>query len=740
MFRPDRLAGLGGRGKAGRRKPRDYQLHHEPYAKELADAGILRTEQVDRILEAVEQAPHRLLLIGESGIGKSVLLAQLLQRVADRALYFSMDHPPAPATEPEALTLGGAVAPSLGPPVRTHWVAGFRHLAGRPGPTGMLGRAAAVDDITESLRIIAGRDERPVYLIIDGLNQAPIATELLDGLPEPLPKTLRLVASTQNIPFVLNTATAEGTQDWTRLPARELAHDVAAALLRAAWGRTGAATTAAPEIPPDIVDALNSRCRGLPMFLQPWSEWLRHLWQMHGGDLDAIRRQIAAAPNDPFPKDYQEKIEAALSGHRPAWLPAAALAVLALVGQPLDAEGVARGLRLLGPRFAAPNEAETADEAGPAIQVQSRDAIETLHRIGGFLRRQTSTGRQAWRLSHEQLGRWYLRELLSAEQRAAARAALVILGADPLADARPGDPLFSEWLNDLLDGGSERYTQLPPLNRLSVLERLREGVQWPDDAAEREHLRAVFLMGQGIARTDAGEMALGIRDGDEAVALLTELRQGLGTGFPDTWSNDLARAHTNRGVGHWNKGDADAAQADFDQTLAILEALRAHLGDAFPDYWAYILSSTYGNCGIVHSGKGALDAAQVDFDQALAILETLHTCLGDAFPDPWANDLAGAYMGRGVDHRRKGNQDVARADYDRSLAIHQALRMRLGDAFPASWANDLAGTYMNSAVTHGSNRDQNAAIADYDRSLAIREALRVRLDDAFPAPPAMAFT
>lgn len=120
---------------------------------------------------------------------------------------------------------------------------------------------------------------------------------------------------------------------------------------------------------------------------------------MQGGHWAAVAALVAQAP---FPDSYRDRLDQALAGHRPAWLQAAALTVLALVGQPLSAAQVARGLRLLYPHLdALADAAPAAGRAGPdlalipepaPIGLDAQDAAETLARLGGFLLRQSSDG------------------------------------------------------------------------------------------------------------------------------------------------------------------------------------------------------------------------------------------------------------------------------------------------------------------------------------------------------------
>ena len=735
---------LGAQGQtAAPAAPPSRYLDQEALVQRLLTASVPRADALAGIRRAALASPHRrLLLTGCSGIGKSVLLAQLYRQLAGRAVYFSMDQPPPLAAEPAALTGPGAGAESLGPPVRTHILAGFCRLADRPGPSGLRGREDARRDLADCLAALAAQDPAPVWLLLDGLNQAADANELLDGLPEPLAANLRLVACTQDIPFVIASATAAGARPWTPLPAATLEDDCARALLATAWG-----DAPAPAIPADLLQVLLARSRRLPVFLQPWGQWLHALWEMQGGNWAAVAGVVAQASHDPFPDGYRDRLDQALAGHRPAWLPAAALTVLALAGQPLSAAQVARGLRLLYPHLDAL--ADVAPAAGraqpdpdpipepaptlPPVGLDAQDAAGALARLGGFLLRQSSDGTPRWRPVHERLGRWYLDRRIAPAQLGDLREALVPIGADPLLDTPPEDPRFTAWLADLL-GDGDRLLQLPPRERLRVLDRLWDGAPKPADPDGLERLRAVWLAQRGRAQAEAMALAAGLRDSGESVAILEALRERLGAAFPADWARDLAVAYRSRSLVPFYRGDWDAAFADSERSRQCLDDLRTALGDACPAPWLNELATAYMNRGVAHWGKGDQDAALGDYGRAISLGEDLRAALGDAFPAPWLSELANAYMNRDIAYDRKGDQDAAFGDYGRGIVLQEDLRAALGDAFPAPWLSELANAYMNRGISHQRKGDQDAALGDYGRAIALQEDLRVALGDTFPAP------
>lgn len=137
---------------------RVFDLRHAQQALRLAQTTVPRPGEVARIFTTARNLiAHNtsgcalLLVIGPSGIGKSVLMAQMYAQVPDRALFFTMDNAPEPEYEvipftqkvtflagtgersdsrlsmsgPQSLSLtNDRRERSLGVPVRMHWLAG----------------------------------------------------------------------------------------------------------------------------------------------------------------------------------------------------------------------------------------------------------------------------------------------------------------------------------------------------------------------------------------------------------------------------------------------------------------------------------------------------------------------------------------------------------------------------------------------------------------------------------------
>jgi hypothetical protein len=465
-------------------EPRRVDLGHDDHARRLADNSVARPQEVERLHDAALAAPHRrLLLVGHSGIGKSVLLAQLRVRLGERAVYFAMDQAPPLAPEPDRRTGPGAELASLAPPVRTHLVAGLCRLAGRPQPLDLLPLVSARSELAACLAALGdeGSDgAEPVWILIDGLNQATLPVELLDALPETLPGHLRLVASTQPLPFILDMVEAtdaegQAQRPWQHIEAPTLGESAARAILAAGWRAAAPEGDPPPDLPEDLVRLLMQRSRGLPVFLADWAPWLRQTWSMQGHRWGPLVELVRGLSGDPFPPAYGKRLDQALAGHRVPWLPAAALAVLALVGEPMDGHQLARALGLLRPRLTELKDARLHLDAAAPARLEAADAVGAMEHLGGFVQAQDGEGATRFALVHEQLGRWYLKTRVEPAALPGLRTLLAPLGADPLADAGPDAAESADWLADL-DGGWDGLMQLPPRQRLRLLQQLSVGV------------------------------------------------------------------------------------------------------------------------------------------------------------------------------------------------------------------------------------------------------------------------
>lgn len=227
---------------------------------------------------------------------------------------------------------------------------------------------------------------------------------------------------------------------------------------------------------------------------------------------------------------------------------------------------------------------------------------------------------------------------------------------------------------------------------------------------------------------------------DGAIKGLQTLQAESGVRFPETWRNDLAMAHMNRGNARRNTPGHGtlAAIEDYDNAIDVGEELRGEMALRFPEAWHSALAMAYMNRGNAKQDASGswISAAVNDYDCTISILEALRLRMLDRFPETWSNDLASAYMNRGISKRNSPGHGASAVieDHDRAIALRKALQVRMGRSFPEDWRHDLALAYINrgTAKLDAPGHGASAAIEDFDRGIANSEVLVGGMGARFP--------
>ncbi len=272
---------------------------------------------------------------------------------------------------------------------------------------------------------------------------------------------------------------------------------------------------------------------------------------------------------------------------------------------------------------------------------------------------------------------------------------------------------------------------------IAIMSGLREVLeprgQW---APELRNDLAAAHMNRGVALSDQGDLAGAVAAYDEAIALMSELREVLEP--RGQWSpalrNALAGAHVNRGVALSDQGDLAGAVAAYDEAIALMSGLREVLeprGQWAPEL-RNDLAVAHINRGNALSRQGDLAGALAAYDEAIALRSGLREELeprGQWSPE-LRNDLAGAHMNRGNALSRQGDLAGAVAAYDEAIALRSGLREVLEPR--GQWApelrNDLAAAHMNRGNALSRQGDLAGAVAAYDEAIALRSGLREVLE------------
>ena len=145
------------------------------------------------------------------------------------------------------------------------------------------------------------------------------------------------------------------------------------------------------------------------------------------------------------------------------------------------------------------------------------------------------------------------------------------------------------------------------------------------------------------------------------------------TGFIQSGAkgNNLAIAHTNRGIAYDAKNDIDRAIIEFGKAIQIM-----------PDY-----SVAYYNRGVAYSEIGDLDRAIDDFDAAIRLVP----------------DDPDAYDARGFTYFDMRNFESAIADFTKAIELDPT----------------FGAAYYHRSLAYGTIRDLYRGVADYNKALEL---------------------
>jgi hypothetical protein len=418
---------------------RVFDLRHDQLAIQWTKNTVTRTNELTRLQHLLlDSAGQRLLLLGESGLGKTILLAQFFLAHQDTAVLVSMDD--------GQLTASGDTEESTGQRVGMHCLAGLHRLLGLSSPTMLL----SIPEIQQAIAACLSKSgEQKFFIVLDAVNQAVDPGGLLSGLPNPLPAALFVLASSQDERRAVDSLTLYGQQKWERTPLSKLAADEAKAIVWQAWLSEIAdqPTPSAADLPPALLAAVCEQGEGIPIFLHDWTLRLRKEWganpeQFATLGLMVFEQERATA----LPEFLRLRWERAQAEFRPPVLLSLLLWCLTVVAKSLSVSQLQQGVKALQqlPFFA---------ELPPL----SRETVEEgLFKLAGFLGYTQQFAETQWELRHEVLGNWFMRQYGCVEWLPSIRVALVPVGALPL-PASASDAEVTQWVEWVVTEDYEHY-------------------------------------------------------------------------------------------------------------------------------------------------------------------------------------------------------------------------------------------------------------------------------------------
>lgn len=714
---------------------RTFDLNHGEKALAIARTTIPRPAEVTRIFEHAHSLARnavgatRLVLIGPSGIGKSVLMAQMYAQVREHALFFTMDSAPEPefeVTSPvgsgeaddladlgekppsidvAALSLGSARQErSIGIPVRMHWLASARRLMGKPTPQATLQAAEVQRQLSALLH--QSRDAHPdvpFFIFIDAVNQAVSPDNLLQGLRpfSSLPRNVIIIASSQDIEQVLIRLSENGAEPWNRWEAEAMALELTSSMLLGAWG-----DTPRPTLSPDFLRTIHARSGGMPLLLQHWGTLLKDLYQSHPASAQQDLLGFLDSPSkSALPATYFDKMTRACADFVPRRLPEAVMWCLSMVARPLSERKLLSAVSALRPFI-------------PDLPAISRASIEAaLARLGGYVIGETSGLERVWRPAHPMIGEAWIDHFGNEEISPGINQALLGFGAQPAVSTWPIRDLVS-WREEVFEF-SPRYTTLEVGQKREIVDFLLLCLERLPEFTSNRH-RLLELLGEKAwllhkdkrteeARAFAAEAISWtdrfVRENSLDPAELAELEWG------------RAGMLSVLAIIEWAQGSRDAQIARFESVLSLRLEVQPKLA-RWSDRHQAQLASAFRNTAVVLGSCGSFDLALGPASQAIELREQITSDQPN-----YRTSLAEAYCTRAWNLASLGRHEDACADYGRAIELYGSIELSDTDN-----THNLVLAHNNRAVSYANLHREEPAIDDYGRAIALCE----RLDLANP--------
>ena len=293
----------------------------------------------------------------------------------------------------------------------------------------------------------------------------------------------------------------------------------------------------------------------------------------------------------------------------------------------------------------------------------------------------------------------------------------------------------------LADAAAPFGDQIPWLDEaIDLLQppRTLAGSAYPDIAA---HSLAFAFMQRGIVKemNPIHGPRAAASDFQKSIELAEALRQRLGSGFPDSWTHDLARTYWGRGNvrGILSEHGPASAASDYDNAIDFLDVLRTRMGADFPVSWTEDLALAYLHRGTMRAAivEYGPRSALYDYEKAIEILGELERSESGYPKTTFEHSLATAYINRGgtkYDLPEHGPLSTV-ADFESAIDLLEQSRSRLGEAFPPIWAPCLANAYLKRATLRRKNSDCDPllVLSDYDMGISLLKGLQLQFGSEF---------
>lgn len=696
-----------------------FDLMHGKSAMAMAASSLARDHQIERVLAAARvpepmSGPSLVVLIGASGAGKSVVMAQAYERVAEHAMFFTMDSVPPNEYEPKAAidvnpNSPGPDAPdakdgwvsTIAPPVRMHWLAGAAQLCGENEPQVMLTAAeAAVRFQAWTREHLKLRANKALYVFIDAVNQTEHVADLFSGLLpiQALHPQVKIVVSTQDNHVVLQALDklSGPVANWIRVDLAPWSLQEIRQLMQL----QGAKGLEVPPLSDVLLEALSQQTVGLPILVAHWARRLQTLLAVERSSAcDVLLKEVTAADVGSFPSDYLSRllVEVKRDFH-PRQLPQALMWCVSTISTPLDRDTLYEAVNRL--RHCLPEM--------PSVSRHEIDAA--LARLAGFVVRDTTAVFPRWRLAHPMLGKVWYREFGKPGLTGDINEALVDFGAVPDPSGWPAVACI-HWAEMVLED-ADQYDALNVEQQTALTRGLIDRVHSDVGLSMLLHRLLGLQFAASVCDWSRGELE---ESGIACRAIYTVAKQALDSAEaeadPDRCDRLFDFARITGGVGYYDWSDKNGRCAEsYAESLATFQSARL----LWPTRWtarrSARLMKAFDNQALVFCRIHDKWPQGIEFlDEAVAIAGSELGSGGEM-----RRALAGCLHTRGWARDHEGQTDAALDDLSRAVHVLEGTQLQ----------SDSQKDQLTRALTsRGSilvkvNKDLDAE-NDLDRALAL---------------------
>jgi len=426
-------------------------LKHNEIAEGNIRGTVRRDLAIDQVLNRLMTDPERrLMVVGQSGCGKSVLLSQIFIQEQHRAVFISMDK--APLVRSEIHDLGMYCLDRL-----------YFQLGMGPPPTEM-----AAGDIQEAMRthlkqLESNAEDRRFFVVVDGMNLSQDPAGVLSFLPDPFPTNLFVLVGTQPHERVFKSLVLGGGRPWPSIEIDQIPFEEAKKITLNCWTQTqdNELPPSPEELPINLIERACRDSRGILLLLIDRIRYLRDQFLIDPIAFKTNAEELYETYRESqIPKFWEARFYEIKRNFYPQQLLSAILLCFYIISRFLTKKELYQAVKII----------QSLGVYNDLPIVSQQDIENALMKYGfssGFLRQNLNKDREnCWGLYHEVIGKLFAHDLKNWEKMPEIRLSLSQFGAIILPENASEDE-FNKWY-DWVVFGDENYESLYPLSKAEV--------------------------------------------------------------------------------------------------------------------------------------------------------------------------------------------------------------------------------------------------------------------------------